>query len=744
MKIILSIFSVFFINSLSAQLYEKEVDSLLSKMSIEEKVGQMTQVNITVLAKNKVTKDENALDTDKLNKALKECYVGSVLNALEGRKHLEGWHEIINTIQKIATEETPNNIPVLYGVDAIHGATYITGSTLFPHNIGISASRNPELAKKSAHITAMETRASGVRWNFDPVLDIGRMPLWPRFPETYGEDPILCEEFGIASIIGYEGDDLKNIEYVASCMKHFVGYSKPETGFDRTPAYIPERQLREYYLPQFKAAVEAGSKTIMINSGEINGIPTHANKYLLQTVLREELGFKGIVVTDWQDIIYLHTKHKIAKTHKEAVKIAIESGIDMSMVPLKLDFYYQLLELVKEGEISEARIDESVKRILRLKFELGLFENPYVEKEAIKNFGKKEYKEEALKAALESMTLLKNDNEILPLNKKTKVFLAGPSANNKSSLHGCWSYSWQGDDESKYPDSTPTLKDYLSDYLGQKNVICNAVSEYENDKNYDLKGVENADVIILAIGENAYAETPGSITDLSLDQKQKDLVRKAKETGKPIIVVLLEGRPRVLSDVEPYMNAVLQAYWPGEKGAEAIVKTLFGEHNPGGKLPYSYPRHTGHLVMYDCKYSELGVEDTQDGFTYKGYNPQWAFGEGLSYTSFEYDSIKLNTTELNNSNYIEVSVTVKNTGKVAGTEVVELFSRDHYASITPSFRRLRGFKQIHLAPNESKTVTFKITKEDLQFVGLDLKMITEPGKFDLVIKNQIKVINYSF
>lgn len=716
---------------------DQKVEALIEKMSIEEKVGQMTQINITVLAKNKFDENENALDQEKLKKAIIDCHVGSVLNALEGRKHIEGWHEVINTIQKIAVKKTPNKIPILYGVDAIHGATYILGSTLFPHNIGISATRDTAFARKSAYITALETRASGVRWNFDPVFDIGRNPMWPRFPETYGEDVLLCKDFGVASVFGYESKGIDGIHGVASCMKHFVGYSNPATGFDRTPAYIPEIRLREYYLPQFKAAIDAGAKTLMINSGEVNGIPTHANKYILTDVLRDELGFEGLAVTDWQDIIYLYTKHKVASTMKEAVKMAIDAGVDMSMVPMSLDFYYQLLELVKEGEITEERLNTSVRRILKLKFELGLFDNPYVEKKAIKNFGKESYKAVALEAALESMTLLKNEANLLPLDRTKKVFLAGPSANNKSSLHGCWSYSWQGSDESKYPETTPSLKNYLEQYIGKENLKSNAVQEYDNVKNYDLTGAEECDVILLALGENAYAETPGSIRDLELDQQQQDLVIAASKLNKPVIVVLIEGRPRVLNKVEPKMDAVMMAYWPGEKGAEAIVKTLYGENNPSGKLPYSYPRYTNHLIAYDAKYSEQGLSDTQDGFTYKGYDPQWGFGDGLSYTSFEYSSLTLDKKTFSKSSELAITVTVKNTGKITGEEVVHLYSRDHFASVTPSYRRLRKYMKIKLAPGESKTVSFVISSDDLRFVGRDYKWRTETGWFDFIINKEI-------
>jgi beta-glucosidase len=721
---------------------DTKIDSLLAVMSVEEKVGQMTQVNITVLAKKNNATDipvgDHALDPEKLKKVLVDCNVGSVLNALEGRKSIDGWHEVINDIQKTAIENTPHNIPVLFGVDAIHGATYIFGSTLFPHNIGIAASRNTEHAVNCSRVTAMETRASGVRWNFDPVFDIGREPLWPRFPETYGEDVNICSAFGVAAVKGYEGDDVSKIENVASCMKHYVGYSKPSTGWDRTPALIPDIELREYYLPQFKAAIEAGAKTIMINSGEVNGIPTHVNEYLLKDVLRNEFGFEGLAVSDWEDIIMLQTKHKVAKTQKEAVKMAVMAGVDMSMVPLNLSFYHLLLELVKEKEVPMSRINEAVGRILKLKFELGLFDNPYPEEKALTQFKKTEYKKLSLSAALESMTLLKNQNNALPLSKSSKVFVGGPGANSKSALHGSWSYSWQGNEEFRYPASTNTFLDAMKTYLGNDKVKSNSTSKYDSLVNYSLAGAASCDVLILCLGENAYAETPGSIKNLVIDEKQIELVERAKKLNKPVIVVLLEGRPRIIRKIVPSAEAVLMAYLPGEMGGEAITKTLYGENNPSGKLPFTYPRSTAHRVLYDCKYSEMGIEETQDGFTYSGYNPEFAFGHGLSYSTFEYSALTISSDTITDSDTLTISVTIKNTSNKNGMEATDLFVRDHYASVTPSYKRLKKFSKITLKAGESQIVTFNLCSTDLEFVGKDLKRITEEGVFSVIIENLSK------
>ena len=720
----------------------EKVQVLLQKMSIEEKVGQMTQVNITVVAKqndvSNLAKGEHALDPEKLRQAIVDCKVGSILNALEGRKEMEGWHEVITDIQKMAVGNTPNKIPVLFGVDAIHGATYIFGSTLFPHNIGIAASRNTQHAYNVAVVTAKETRASGVPWNFDPVFDIGRTPLWPRFPETYGEDVVLSTDFGVASVKGYQDRGIDDLTGVASGMKHYVGYSKPTSGWDRTPASIPERELREYYLPQFHAAIKAGAKTLMINSGEVNGIPTHANKYILTDVLRGEMGFTGLAVSDWQDIIYLYTKHKVAATPKEAVKMAVLAGVDMSMVPMDLSFYDLLLELVKEGEVPISRIDEAVTRILTLKMELGLFDNPFPDPKALDNYKRPEYKALALAGAEESMTLLKNDNELLPISSDSKILLIGPGANNKSSLHGCWSYSWQGNEEDKYPETTLTLKDAFENVLGVDNVICQSVSDYDSPMNFITPSASEADYVVICIGENAYAETPGSIKDLNLDSRQKSLVQNAKSLGKPVIVILTEGRPRVLNDIEPLMNAVLMAYWPSEMGAQAIVNTVVGKNNPSGKLPFTYPRYTGHQVLYDCKYTELGLEDTQGGFKYSGYTPQWGFGHGLSYTSFEFSDMAIDKDTVVASDTLLISVEVKNTGLRMGKTAVELYSRDLVASITPSYRRLRKYQKIELNPNETRSVEFKLSPQELQFIGIDNRWILEEGSFELLIDDLVQ------
>lgn len=714
---------------------ESKVDEMISKMTPVEKAGQMTQINLNKVLIGDYANHEGTIDMELLDKAVNHYKVGSLLNAINHAYDQDKWIEIITAIHDKTKEGEGVNIPVMYGIDAIHGTTFTLGSTLFPHNIGVAASRNPEVARESASITANEVRASGIRWNFDPVFDLGRNPLWPRFPETYGEDPYLVGVMGTATVVGYEEDGLNSATGVASCMKHFIGYSASRSGRDRTPAYIPEIELREYYLPQFQTAIDAGSSTIMINSGELNGIPVHGNKYLLTTVLRDELGFKGLVVTDWEDINRLHQRHMTASSMKEAVRQGVMAGIDMSMTPHDFIFHDKLVELYEEDAAIRERVNESVKRILMLKGELGLldFETAYPEKEAIANFAKPSYAKAALDGALQTMTLLKNDNSALPLAKNSRVLIAGPNANNIPSLHGCWSYTWQGaqyefpiKNEAPntkdtilplFPESTISIKTAFENQLGKGNVVCRSVADYEAPQNYSLGSTAGVDAIILCLGENSYAESPGSIQDLMLDKRQIALAKAAIATGKKVILVLVEGRPRVITEIadgDHSVDAVLHAYWPGSQGAHAIAQTVLGDYNPGGKLPFTYHRSTGDIVMYDYKWTEMNVETTPGGFVDEGYNPLYAFGHGLSYTTFEYSDFKLSTDTLMGIDTLIASVKVKNTGSVIGDEVVELYTRDDYASIVPNNRRLRKFDRITLAPGEERIVELKLTANDLK------------------------------
>jgi beta-glucosidase len=747
---------------------KEKVDALLSKMSLREKVGQMTQVNLNVILEGDNFNIDGKIDQNRLRLAVSEHYVGSILNAINRAYPVEVWHEIITRIQETALNETPNRIPVLYGIDSIHGASFTLGSTLFPHNLGLAATRNPDLVKKLAQVTAIQTRASGIRWNFDPVLDIGRNPIWSRFPETFGEDVYINKIMGLAKVEGYEGAGLQSPEAVASCMKHFIGYSGSQSGKDRTPAYIPEIVLREYYMPQFKAAIDAGSSTIMINSGDVNGVPVHASKYLLSDVLRKELGFEGLVVTDWEDVIRLHTRHHVADTPVKAVKMAIDAGIDMSMVPHDFSFFAYLIELVEEGEISMERIDESVSRILTLKYKLGLFDNPFPEKQAGVQFDKPEYKELALQAARESVTLLKNEpflsvqsRPVLPLERDNKVLITGPAANSISTLHGAWSYTWQGDNEYWYPDDTRNIVQAITEKVGKEKVLITKGKYFGRGEYYywemlspDFKSLvpgyselrrlkeeiqekaQDASVIVLCLGEDAYAESPGVIDDLDLPEWQKEIAYTALSTDKPVVLVLSQGRPRIIRELRDKVAAIITTYQPGSMGAQALADVLYGDFNPEGKLPFTYPAHAHDFVLYDHKYADKIQELLPGTFTYEGYKPEFSFGHGLSYTSFAFGEIQLSKSILGKDEKLEVGIEVSNIGQREGGICVELYIRDAFASITPPQRRLKKFVKVFLKAGESKVVKFSLNRFDFAFVNEQLVWVTEPGEFEIMIGDQ--------
>ena len=734
-KNLLLLFILAYSISLSGQTDRQKAEALVKKMTLEEKVGQMTQVTFAVIGKGGWGDTEGNIDPEALKKAVMDRHVGSILNVNAHGHSVDKWHSIITQIQDEA-KKTRLKIPILYGLDGMHGQTYTLNSTLFPHNIGMAATRNPSFAAMAAKVTAKELRASGVRWNFAPVLDIGRQPLWSRFPETYGEDVYIVKTMGTAAVKAYEEDGLKNPTAVASCMKHYLGYSAARSGKDRTPAYIPEIELREYYLPQFREAVKAGSSTIMINSGEINGIPTHADKYLLTDVLRKELGFQGLVVSDWEDVKRLHDRHNVAATPRQAVVMAVNAGVDMSMVPSDFSFYDLLLEAAKKGEVSANRINEAVTRILTLKYKLGLFDNPYPEDAAKSNFGRTEYQTLALDAAREAMTLLKNKDNVLPLSKSTKVLVAGPSAQSITALNGCWSYTWQGNQEQWYPADSKTILQAITDKIGSANVTTTSVRGFDSSTNYDgarlSAAAAGADVIVLCLGENAYAESPGNTRDLALPDQQIALANAAIATGKPVVLVLTEGRPRFITSIEPSVRGILMAYWSGKKSAEAIADVLFGDYNPDGRLPFTYPRSMGEIVMYDRKPTEEIREVFNDNVN-SGYDPLFPFGHGLSYTTFEYSDLKLSSPTLAGNQKLTVTVTVRNSGSKDGKHAVELYTRDLYASVTPCMKRLRAFQKMSFKAGESKQVTFTIDKNDLSFINPQLKPVTEPGDFEVMI-----------
>jgi beta-glucosidase len=721
-----------------------KVDKLISEMTLDEKIGQMTQVTLSIVAKNGWGNEDGSLDPEALKHAVLDYKVGSILNTTAHALSVEKWRSIQTEIQDEA-KKTRLKIPVIYGLDGMHGQTYTLNSTLFPQNIAMAATRNPELVSQAAHITANEMRASGVRWEFAPVLDCGRQPLWSRFPETYGEDVYIGKTMGATAVKAYQADGLTSLTAVAACMKHYLGYSAARTGKDRSPSYLPEIELREYYLPQFHDAIIAGAATIMINSGEINGVPVHASKYLLTDVLRTEMGFQGVVVTDWEDIIRLHTRHLVASSPRQAVVMAINAGVDMSMVPADYSFFDLLKEAVQKNEVSVKRINEAVSRILTLKYRLGLFENPFPEEGSLANFGKPEYQQVAYQAAREAMTLLKNQNNILPLSKDKKVLVAGPSASSIAPLNGCWSYTWQGNQEQWYPADSKTIGETISEKTGGKTTVI-SVKGFDNAQNFDTARLKAAaadvDLIVLCLGENAYAESPGNIKDLALPENQMALARAAAATGKPVILVLTEGRPRLITAIEPSMQGILIAYWSGKKTAEAIADVLFGDYNPGGILPFSYPRYSGEIVLYDRKHTEDVREIFNADMTWDGYNPLFPFGWGLSYTKFTYGPISLSAPALKGSGTITVNITVTNSGSMEGKHTVELYSHQQFASITPNMQRLRAFKKISLKPGETQTVSFTLSPADFAFVNANLKTVTEPGNFDLMIGNQKASFSY--
>lgn len=715
---------------------DAKVNALIAKMTLEEKVGQMTEVTSDVVSKTNVA--DHQLDADKLKEAIMKYHVGSILNVSGHAYSREHWYDVISTIQKAADQDRLK-IPVIYGIDAIHGVTYTVGSTLFPQEIAVAATFNRDIAHKAGEITAYETRASYIPWNYSPVLDLGKSALWPRIYETFGEDPYLVKTMGAAIIKGYQGNDVGDKYHVAACMKHYLGYSFPLSGKDRTPAWIPDRYMREYFLPSFAEAVKAGAKTLMINSGEINGVPVHASKYLLTDVLRGELHFDGIAVTDWRDIQYLHDRHHIAATQKDAVMIAVNAGVDMSMVPYDYTFFTYLVELVKEGKVSMARINEAVHRILKVKYELGLFERPVGNPADYPKFGSEEYRMASVQAANEAITLLKNNSNVLPLKKSMKVLVTGPTANTMRSLDGGWSYTWQGDESDKFAANKNTILEAIQQKIGKNNVSYEAGAAFDSLQNIDeaVNAAKKADVVVLCLGELSYTENVGNIEDLNLPPAQIQLAQALGKTGKPVILVLAEGRPRIVTDAEKLSAATLMAYLPGNEGGDAIASILFGDVNPSGKLPITYPRFPNALNNYYRKNLENGNPDDKHG-----YNPLYEFGTGLSYTTFSYNNLHISKPELKDNETLTVTVDVKNTGQVEGKESVLLYTSQQYASIAPDTKRLRAYDKISLKPGETKTVSFKITPKDLAFVNDISKTVTEAGEFKIMVGDQTQSFNY--
>ncbi|MCL5027783.1 MAG: glycoside hydrolase family 3 C-terminal domain-containing protein [Bacteroidetes bacterium] len=710
------------------EVIDKKVKELLSQMTLEEKVGQMTQVTIETVAKQHGTATQHfEYDINKMKDAIVKYHVGSILNVYDVALSVDYWHKLITEIQNIATKETRLKIPILYGIDAIHGANYTTGATLFPQAINMAATFNSDLVKKEGEITALEVRASGIPWNFYPVLDLGRQQLWPRLWETYGEDVYLDLKMGESYIEGAQGNDIGDKDKVAVCLKHYVGYSFPIDGKDRTPAWISERMMQEYFLPPFEKAVEYGAQTVMVNSSEVDGIPGHSNYHLLTEVLRGQMKFKGIVVSDWQDIERLYTRDKVADSPEDAVRMAVMAGVDMSMVPLDFSFYNYLLKLVKKGKVPEKRIDEAVSRILRVKLMLGLFENPYPDENLKSQFASKESDETNLQASEESIVLAKNEGNILPLSKNAKVLVTGPTANMLSVLNSGWTITWQGNEESLYPKDKPTILKAIQQKINSENVKYVPGTNFNSEINIDeaVNAAKDVDDIILCLGEHAYCETPGNINDLTLDTAQLKLAHALIKTGKPVILVMIEGRPRVINSIADEAKGILLAFLPGMNGGEAISNILFGDANPSARLSVTYPRYPDDLVHYDYKPLEAS-EGNQ-------FNPQWSFGYGLSYTTFSYSNLKLDKNEIKKGDKIKITVDVKNTGTRKGKDAILLYLNDEYASVSRPVKQLKRFTKVELNPGETRTVEFTLNDYDLSFIGRENKRIVEPGKFKIFI-----------
>ena len=725
---------------------EAQVEQTLKKLTLEEKIGQMMELVTDLFGAN----DKNGvfyIDEHKTDSILSRYKIGSILNAPNTcAPTAKQWEKYISQIQKISMKRI--GIPCVFGLDQNHGSTYTQDGTLFPQNINVAATFNREIARRSAEATAYETRAVSVPWTYSPTVDLGRDARWPRIWENFGEDCYLSSEMGKAMVYGFQGEDPNNIDqyHIATSMKHFMGYGVPWTGKDRTPAYISPADLREKHFAPFLAGLQAGALTVMVNSASVNGLPMHANKEILTGWLKEETGWDGVLVTDWADINNLYTREMIAKDKKDALRIAINAGIDMIMEPYSCDACGYLIELVKEGKIPMSRIDDACRRVLRMKYRLNLFKNPTQKLKNYPKFGGEEFAKLALEGATESMVLLKNEDSILPLQHGKKILLTGPNANQMRCLDGGWSYTWQGHRTDEFAGKYNTIYEAFCNQYGKENVILNQGVTYNETGKYweenepQIQGAvdaaKNVDVIVACIGENSYTETPGNLTDLWLSENQRNLVKELAKTGKPVILVLNEGRPRLIADIEPLAQGIIDILIPGNMGGDALANLVSGKSNFSGKMPYTYPKEINSLANYDFKKSEE-VGTMEGAYDYNAkITQQWGFGHGLSYTSYQYSNLKVSQSDFRHGDIIKVSVDVKNTGKVAGKESVLLFSSDLIASMVPDGRRLRAFDKIELQPGETKTVTFNLNADDLAFVGYDGKWVLEEGDFKLMIADQ--------
>ena len=725
---------------------EAQVEQTLKKLTLEEKIGQMMELVTDLFGAN----DKNGvfyIDEHKTDSILSRYKIGSILNAPNTcAPTAKQWEKYIAQIQKISMKRI--GIPCVFGLDQNHGSTYTQDGTLFPQNINVAATFNREIARRSAEATAYETRAVSVPWTYSPTVDLGRDARWPRIWENFGEDCYLSSEMGKAMVYGFQGEDPNNIDqyHIATSMKHFMGYGVPWTGKDRTPAYISPADLREKHFAPFLAGLQAGALTVMVNSASVNGMPMHANKDILTGWLKEETGWDGVLITDWADINNLYTREMVAKDKKDALRIAINAGIDMIMEPYSCDACGYLVELVKEGKIPMSRIDDACRRVLRMKYRLDLFKNPTQKLKNYPKFGGEEFAKLALEGATESMVLLKNEGNILPLQHGKKILLTGPNANQMRCLDGGWSYTWQGHRADEFAGKYNTIYEAFCNEYGKENVILNQGVTYNEKGKYweenepQIQGAvaaaKDADVIVACIGENSYTETPGNLTDLWLSENQRNLVKALAQTGKPVILVLNEGRPRLIADIEPLAQGIIDILIPGNMGGDALVNLVSGKSNFSGKMPYTYPKEINSLANYDFKKSEE-VGTMEGAYDYNAkITQQWGFGYGLSYTSYKYSNLKVSQSDFRHGDIIKVSVDVKNTGKVAGKESVLLFSSDLIASMVPDGRRLRAFDKVELQPGETKTVTFELKADDLAFVGWNGKWRLEEGDFKLMIADQ--------
>ena len=725
---------------------EAQVEQTLKKLTLEEKIGQMMELVTDLFGAN----DKNGvfyIDEHKTDSILSRYKIGSILNAPNTcAPTAKQWEKYIAQIQKISMKRI--GIPCVFGLDQNHGSTYTQGGTLFPQNINVAASFNREIARRSAEATAYETRAVSIPWTYSPTVDLGRDARWPRIWENFGEDCYLSSEMGKAMVYGFQGEDPNNIDqyHIATSMKHFMGYGVPWTGKDRTPAYISPADLREKHFAPFLAGLQAGALTVMVNSASVNGMPMHANKDILTGWLKEETGWDGVLITDWADINNLYTREMVAKDKKDALRIAINAGIDMIMEPYSCDACGCLIELVKEGKIPMSRIDDACRRVLRMKYRLDLFKNPTQKLKNYPKFGGEEFAKLALEGATESMVLLKNEGNILPLQHGKKILLTGPNANQMRCLDGGWSYTWQGHRADEFAGKYNTIYEAFCNEYGKENVILNQGVTYNEKGKYweenepQIQGAvdaaKDADIIVACIGENSYTETPGNLTDLWLSENQRNLVKELAKTGKPVVLVLNEGRPRLIADIEPLAQGIIDILIPGNMGGDALANLVSGKSNFSGKMPYTYPKEINSLANYDFKKSEE-VGTMEGAYDYNAkITQQWGFGHGLSYTSYQYSNLKVSQSDFRHGDIIKVSVDVKNTGKVAGKESVLLFSSDLIASMLPDGRRLRAFDKIELQPGETKTVTFNLNADDLAFVGYDGKWVLEEGDFKLMIADQ--------